>query len=136
MEHLIRIEHIGIAVKDLAAAEALYTKLLGAEPYKREAVESEGVMTSFFRTGHNKIELLESTRPDGPIATAIEKRGEGIHHIAFEVADIRAEMDRLKAEGFILLNEEPKRGADNKLVCFIHPKSAGGVLVELCQEIV
>jgi len=134
MEHLIRIEHIGIAVKDLAAAEALYTKLLGAEPYKREAVESEGVMTSFFRTGPNKIELLESTRPDGPIATAIEKRGEGIHHIAFEVADIRAEMARLKSEGFTLLSEEPKPGADNKLVCFIHPKSAGGVLVELCQE--
>lgn len=134
MEHLIRIEHIGIAVKDLVAAEALYTKLLGAEPYKREAVESEGVITSFFRTGPNKIELLESTRSDGPIAKAIEKRGEGIHHIAFEVADIRAEMARLKAEGFTLLSEEPKPGADNKLVCFIHPKSAGGVLVELCQE--
>jgi methylmalonyl-CoA/ethylmalonyl-CoA epimerase len=134
MEHLIRIEHIGIAVKNLASAEALYTKLLGAEPYKREAVESEGVITSFFKTGPNKIELLESTRPDGPIAKAIEKRGEGIHHIAFEVADIRAEMARLKAEGFTLLSEEPKPGADNKLVCFIHPKSAGGVLVELCQE--
>lgn len=136
MEHLIRIEHIGIAVKDLNTAEALYTRLLGEGPYKREAVESEGVMTSFFRTGPNKIELLESTRPDGPIAKAIEKRGEGIHHIAFEVADIHAEMDRLRAEGFVLLNEEPKRGADNKLVCFVHPKSAGGVLVELCQEIV
>jgi len=135
MEHLIRIEHIGIAVKDLSAAEELYTKLLGEPPYKREAVESEGVITSFFRTGPNKIELLESTRPDGPIAKAIEKRGEGIHHIAFEVADIRAEMERLKAEGFTLLNAEPKRGADNKLVCFVHPKSAGGVLVELCQEI-
>jgi methylmalonyl-CoA/ethylmalonyl-CoA epimerase len=135
MEHLLRIEHIGIAVKDLASAEAVYTKLLGEGPYKREAVESEGVMTSFFRSGPNKIELLESTRPDGPIAKAIEKRGEGIHHIAFEVADIRAEMARLKAEGFTLLNEEPKRGADNKLVCFIHPKSAHGVLVELTQEI-
>jgi methylmalonyl-CoA/ethylmalonyl-CoA epimerase len=135
MEHLIRIEHIGIAVKDLNTAEALYTRLLGEGPYKREAVESEGVMTSFFRTGPNKIELLESTRPDGPIAKAIEKRGEGIHHIAFEVADIHAEMERLRAEGFILLNEEPKQGADNKLVCFVHPKSAGGVLVELCQEI-
>jgi methylmalonyl-CoA/ethylmalonyl-CoA epimerase len=131
---MIRVEHIGIAVKDLDAAEALYTKLLGEAPYKREAVESEGVITSFFHTGPNKIELLESTRPDGPIAKAIEKRGEGIHHIAFEVADIRAEMARLKAEGFTLLNEEPKPGADNKLVCFIHPKSAGGVLVELCQE--
>ncbi|MBL7958341.1 MAG: methylmalonyl-CoA epimerase [Flavobacteriales bacterium] len=135
MEHLLRIEHIGIAVKELGAAEALYAKLLGSPPYKREAVESEGVITSFFKAGPNKIELLESTRPDGPIARAIEKRGEGIHHIAFEVADIRVEMARLKAEGFTLLNEEPKRGADNKLVCFVHPKSAGGVLVELCQEI-
>ncbi len=135
MERLLRIEHIGIAVKDLAAAEEIYQKLLGAPSYKREAVESEGVMTSFFRTGPNKIELLESTRPDGPIAKAIEKRGDGIHHIAFEVADIRAEMARLKAEGFTLLNDEPKRGADNKLVCFVHPKSANGVLVELCQEI-
>ncbi|MBL7956079.1 MAG: methylmalonyl-CoA epimerase [Flavobacteriales bacterium] len=132
---MIRIEHIGIAVKDLAAAEELYHKLLGTPSYKREAVESEGVITSFFQVGPNKIELLESTRSDGPIAKAIEKRGEGIHHIAYEVADIRAEMARLKAEGFILLNEEPKRGADNKLVCFVHPKSAGGVLVELCQEI-
>ena len=133
---MLRIEHIGIAVKDLAAAEEVYAKLLGSPSYKREAVESEGVITSFFRTGPNKIELLESTRPDGPIAKAIEKRGEGIHHIAFEVADIRAEMARLKADGFTLLNEEPKRGADNKLVCFIHPKSANGVLVELCQEVV
>lgn len=131
---IIRVEHIGIAVKDLATAEDLYTKLLGEAPYKREEVVSEGVVTSFFRTGPNKIELLESTRPDGPIARAIEKRGEGIHHIAFEVDDIRAEMDRLRAEGFTLLNEEPKPGADNKLVCFVHPKSAGGVLVELCQE--
>lgn len=133
---MIRIEHIGIAVKDLEQAEALYAKLLGAPSYKREAVESEGVITSFFRVGPNKIELLESTRPDGPIAKAIDKRGEGIHHIAYEVADIHAEMARLKDEGFILLNDEPKRGADNKLVCFVHPKSANGVLVELCQEIV
>lgn len=132
---MIRIEHIGIAVKDLGEAEELYAKLLGNAPYKREEVESEGVSTSFFQVGPNKIELLESTRPDGPIAKAIEKRGEGIHHIAFEVEDIHAEMERLKAEGFTLLNEEPKRGADNKLVCFIHPKSANGVLVELCQEI-
>lgn len=132
---MIRIEHIGIAVKDLAAAEEIYTRLLGTASYKREEVESEGVITSFFSAGPNKIELLESTRLDGPIAKAIEKRGEGIHHIAFEVTDIRAEMARLKAEGFILLNEEPKRGADNKLVCFVHPKSANGVLVELCQEI-
>jgi len=132
---MIRIEHIGIAVNDLEKAEEVYARLLGSPSYKREAVESEGVLTSFFRTGPNKIELLESTRPDGPIAKAIEKRGEGIHHIAFEVADIRAEMARLKSEGFTLLNEEPKRGADNKLVCFVHPKSANGVLVELCQEI-
>lgn len=131
---MIRIEHIGIAVRDLAAAEEIYARLLGASSYKRETVESEGVITSFFKAGPNKIELLEPTKADGPIAKAIEKRGEGIHHIAFEVADIRAEMTRLKAEGFILLNEEPKRGADNKLVCFVHPKSANGVLVELCQE--
>ena len=132
---MIRIEHIGIAVKDLEQAEQVYAKLLGSPSYKREVVEREGVITSFFRTGPNKIELLESTRPDGPIAKAIEKRGEGLHHIAFEVADIRAEMARLKAEGFQLLSEEPKPGADNKLVCFVHPKSANGVLVELTQEI-
>lgn len=132
---MIRIEHIGIAVKDLDHAEELYAKLLGASSYKREAVESEGVVTSFFQVGPNKIELLESTRDDGPIAKAIAKRGEGIHHVAFEVEDIHAEMKRLRAEGFTLLNEEPKRGADNKLVCFVHPKSANGVLVELCQEI-
>ena len=132
---MIRIEHIGIAVKDLDKAENIYAQLLGTASYKREVVESEGVITSFFKTGPNKIELLESTRPDGPIAKAIEKRGEGIHHIAFEVEDIYAEMERLKSDGFILLNEEPKRGADNKLVCFVHPKSANGVLVELCQEI-
>lgn len=132
---MIRIEHIGVAVKDLDKAEGVYTRLLGEAPYKREEVESEGVITSFFRSGPNKIELLESTRPDGPIAKAIEKRGEGIHHVAFEVADIRAEMERLRAEGFTVLNEEPKRGADNKLVCFVHPKDTNGVLVELCQEI-
>jgi methylmalonyl-CoA/ethylmalonyl-CoA epimerase len=132
---MIRIEHIGIAVKDLEKAEQVYAKLLGSPSYKREVVEREGVITSFFRTGPNKIELLESTRPDGPIAKAIEKRGEGIHHIAFEVADIRAEMARLKAEGFQLLSDEPKPGADNKLVCFVHPKSVNGVLVELTQDI-
>ena len=132
---MLRIEHIGIAVSDLAKAEEIYAKLLGAPSYKREAVESEGVITSFFQVGENKIELLESTGPDGHIARSIVKRGEGIHHIAFEVADIRAEMARLKAEGFQLLSEEPKRGADNKLVCFVHPKSANGVLVELTQEI-
>lgn len=132
---MIRIEHLGIAVSDLNAAEKAWTELLGVAPYKREAVESEGVMTSFFLAGPNKIELLQSTRMDGPIAKAIEKRGEGIHHVAFEVEDIRAEMARLKAAGLQLLSEEPRRGADNKLVCFIHPRSAGGVLVELTQEI-
>ncbi|MBK8531051.1 MAG: methylmalonyl-CoA epimerase [Flavobacteriales bacterium] len=130
---LIRIEHIGIAVKDLTKAEELYARLLGSASYKREEVASEGVITSFFQVGPNKIELLESTRPDGPIAKAIEKRGEGMHHIAFEVTDIKAEMARLKAEGFTLLNEEPKRGADNKWVCFIHPKSANGVSARECS---
>ena len=132
---MIRIEHIGIAVSDLGKAEDLFTGLLGEGPYKREEVESEGVTTSFFRSGPNKIELLESTRPDSAIAKAIAKRGEGVHHIAFEVADIRAEMARLKAKGFQLLSDEPGKGADNKLVCFVHPKSANGVLVELTQEI-
>ena len=133
---MIRVEHIGIAVKDLATAEETYAKLLGSVSYKREAVEREGVITSFFQVGPNKVELLESTSPDGPIAKAIEKRGEGLHHIAFEVADIRKEMERLRAEGFQLLSEEPKTGANNKLVCFVHPKSANGVLIELTQEIV
>lgn len=132
MEH---IEHIGIAVKDLDQAETLYARLLGCASYKREAVESQGVMTSFFHVGESKIELLGSTHPGSTIDKAIAKRGEGIHHIAFAVKDIRAEMARLKAEGFVLLNEEPQPGADNKLVCFIHPKSVSGVLVELCQEI-
>ena len=132
---LNQVEHIGIAVRDLADANALYTRLLGVEPYKMEEVETEGVMTSFFRTGETKIELLMATRPDSPIAAYLDKRGEGIHHIAFDVADIHAEMARLKQEGFRLLNDEPKRGADNKLICFIHPKSAGGVLVVLCQSI-
>ena len=132
---MIRIEHLGIAVSDLAKAEETYTRLLGVPPYKREAVEREGVTTSFFQVGPNKIELLESTTPDGPIAKAITKRGEGIHHVAFEVEDIHAEMARLKADGFQLLSDEPKPGADNKLVCFVHPKSANGVLVELTQEI-
>ncbi len=130
-----KVEHIGIAVSDLAEANALYERLLGVPPYKEETVETEGVRTSFFRTGPTKIELLEATRPDSPIARFLEKRGPGIHHVAFEVRDIRAEMDRLRQAGFQLLNDEPKRGADNKLVCFVHPKSAGGVLVELCQSI-
>jgi len=129
------VEHIGIAVKDFAQANGLYYKLLGVEPYKTEFVESEGVNTSFFKVGETKIELLEATNPDSAIAKFIEKRGEGIHHIAFEVDDILAEMERLKNEGFVLLNEAPKKGADNKLVCFVHPKSANGVLIELTQEI-
>ena len=130
-----KIEHIGIAVKDLEKGNDLYKKLLGKAHYKIEEVASEGVKTSFFKVGFNKIELLEATNPDSPIAKFIEKRGEGIHHIAYAVKDIRKEMKRLKKEGFKLLNEEHKKGADNKLVCFVHPKTAGGVLVELCQEI-
>ncbi|MEZ0541954.1 methylmalonyl-CoA epimerase [Fibrella arboris] len=133
------VEHIGIAVRDLAASNALFTSLFDTQPYKSEEVASEGVLTSFFRfngeSGQAKIELLVPTRPDSPIATYLEKRGEGIHHLAFEVADIEAEMARLKAEGFTLLNETPKRGADNKLVCFLHPKTTNGVLIELCQEL-
>lgn len=130
-----KIEHIGIAVKDLEKANDLYAKLMGSPHYKVEEVEREGVRTSFFQNGPNKIELLESTHTDGPIAKFIEKKGEGIHHIAFAVADIRAEMKRLAAEGFQLLSEEPKKGADNKWVVFLHPKSTNGVLIELCQEI-
>ena len=130
-----KIEHIGIAVKDLEAANRTYAALLGIAHYKTETVESEGVDTSFFRVGESKIELLAATREDSPIAKFLEKRGEGIHHIAFEVKDIRAELQRLKGEGFVLLNEEPKKGADNKMVCFVHPKSANGVLIELTQEI-
>ncbi len=131
-----QIEHIGIAVKNLEFSNNLFTKLLGITPYKQESVESEGVMTSFFQTGQTKIELLEATNPESPIAKFIEKKGEGIHHIAFEVADILTEMERLKSEGFILLNEVPKKGADNKLVCFLHPKATNSVLVELCQSII
>jgi methylmalonyl-CoA/ethylmalonyl-CoA epimerase len=130
-----RIEHIGIAVKNLSSASDLYEKLLGISPYKEELVESENVNTSFFQVGDNKIELLEATDANSPIAKFIDKRGEGIHHIAFDVDDILLEMERLKSEGFILLNEQPKLGADNKLVCFVHPKSTNGVLIELCQEI-
>lgn len=130
-----KVEHIGIAVKDIAVSCQLYEKLLGTSCYKQELVESEGVDTAFFRTGENKIELLSATTADSPIAKFLEKKGEGIHHIAFDVTDIVAEMERLKNEGFTLLNEVPKRGADNKLVCFVHPKGTNGVLVELCQEI-
>lgn len=132
---MIRLEHIGIAVRSLDTSNALFEKLLGEPPYKTEEVASESVLTSFFKTGNSKVELLEATSPDSAIAKYLEKRGEGIHHVAFEVADIHAEMQRLEKEGFTLLNKEPKRGADNKLVCFVHPKSANGVLVELCQSI-
>ncbi len=130
-----KIEHLGIAVRDLEKSNDLYAKLLGTKHYKVESVDSEGVNTSFFKIGQSKIELLEASKPDSPIAKFIKKRGEGIHHIAFEVADVEAEMKRLSEAGFQLLNEKPKRGADNKLVCFVHPKSANGVLIELCQEI-
>lgn len=131
----MKVEHIGIAIKDLENSNNLFAKLFGESHYKVESVESEGVSTSFFKCGTTKIELLEATRPDSPIAKFIEKRGEGIHHIAFEVEDIHAEMKRLAGEGFTILNPEPKKGADNKLVCFLHPKTTNGVLVELCQEI-
>ncbi len=131
----MKLEHIGIAVKDLEASNALFKQLFGKRHYKTEEVESEGVKTSFFKTGSSKIELLEASNENSAIAKFIEKRGEGIHHIAFEVKDIHAEMKRLEGEGFRILNKEPKRGADNKLVCFLHPKSANGVLVELCQSI-
>ncbi|GAB4002523.1 methylmalonyl-CoA epimerase [Spirosoma daeguense] len=132
---LTNVEHIGIAVRDIAASNELFSKLLNVAPYKAETVASEGVTTSFFQINQTKIELLEATNPDSPIAKFLEKKGEGIHHVAFEVEDIESEMTRLKAEGFTLLNEAPKRGADNKLVCFLHPKGTNGVLVELCQEI-
>ena len=131
---MLKIEHIGIAVKDLNNSNELFKKLFGQAHYKTEEVQTEGVNTSFFQIGENKIELLVATSPDSPIAKFIEKKGEGIHHIAFDVADIRAEMKRLESEGFVLLNQEPKPGADNKLVCFLHPKGTNGVLIELCQE--
>lgn len=130
-----KIEHIGIAVKNLHQATDLYTRLLGVAAYKTETVESENVTTAFFQVGESKIELLEATDSESVICKFIEKKGEGLHHMALEVEDIVAEMERLKNEGFVLLNETPKKGADNKLVCFLHPKSITGVLVELCQEI-
>lgn len=129
-----KIEHIGIAVKDIAGAGMIYEKLLNTKVYKIETVASEGVKTAFLKSGPNKIELLEASSADSPIHKFIEKRGEGIHHIAFDVEDIAAEMERLKKEGFVLLNDKPKEGADNKLVCFLHPKGANGVLIELCQS--
>lgn len=130
-----KIEHIGIAVKDLQASNLLFEKLFGAPAYKEEDVVSEGVKTSFFQNGPNKIELLEATNPESPIAKFIEKKGEGIHHIAFDVTDIVVEIARLESEGFVVLNPVPKKGADNKLVAFLHPKTTNGVLIELCQEI-
>jgi methylmalonyl-CoA/ethylmalonyl-CoA epimerase len=131
---MLKVEHIGIAVRSLGASIPLFEKLLNTTCYKQESVESENVVTAFFMQGENKIELLESTSETGVIQKFIEKKGEGIHHIAFEVEDIFSEMQRLKDEGFVLLNEQPKEGADNKLVCFLHPKGTNGVLVELCQE--
>lgn len=129
-----KIEHIGIAVKDFQKSNELFQKLLGKEHFKTEIVEGEGVETSFFKVGETKVELLQATRQDSPIAKYLEKKSEGIHHIAFDVEDIYAEMARLKAEGFEILNENPKEGADNKLVVFLHPRSTNGVLVELCQD--
>lgn len=131
---MLQIEHIGIAVKNLEKSNELFRKLLGKPHYKVETVESEGVNTSFFMMGNNKVELLEATKPESPIAKFIEKKGEGMHHIAFAVKDIHTEMKRLEQEGFVLINKEPKPGADNKLVCFLHPKTTNGVLIELCQE--
>ncbi len=130
-----KIEHIGIAVKNLETSNLLFENILGIAPYKEETVLSEGVKTSFFKKGPNKIELLEATNDESPIAKFIEKRGEGIHHIAFAVDDIESEIKRLKNQGFTILNENPKKGADNKLVVFLHPKETNGVLIELCQEI-
>ncbi|MEM7549316.1 MAG: methylmalonyl-CoA epimerase [Bacteroidota bacterium] len=129
-----RIEHLGIAVKDLEKSNSLFTSIFGEAPYKSEEVASEGVKTSFFKIGESKIELLEASSPESAINKFIKKKGEGIHHIAFEVDDIQAEMKRLEGEGFQLLNDQPKNGADNKLVCFLHPKSSNGVLIELTQE--
>jgi methylmalonyl-CoA/ethylmalonyl-CoA epimerase len=130
-----KIEHIGIAVKNLTNSIDIYQRLLNADCYKTELVASEYVNTAFFKTGENKVELLEATSPESAIAKFIEKKGEGIHHIAFAVDDIIEEMERLRKEGFTLLNEQPKKGADNKMVCFVHPKDTSGVLIELCQEI-
>jgi methylmalonyl-CoA/ethylmalonyl-CoA epimerase len=130
-----QVEHIGIAVSSLKDAVPLFEKLLNTHCYKTETVAGENVQTAFFQTGETKLELLESTTPDGVIAKFIQKKGEGIHHIAFEVEDIVAEMSRLKEEGFVLLNEKPKPGADNKIVCFLHPKNTNGVLIELCQTV-
>lgn len=134
IESIKKVEHIGIAVKDFTISIPLFEKILNTACYKQETVESENVNTAFFKKGETKIELLESSSDDGVINKFIEKKGEGIHHIAFDVEDIYAEMERLKKEGFVLLNETPKLGADNKLVCFLHPKNTNGVLIELCME--
>lgn len=131
-----KIEHIGIAVKDIEKSNELFAALFNKKPYKHEEVKSEHVITSFFQTGESKIELLQATHEDSAIAKFIEKKGEGIHHIAFDVTDIHAELKRLEKEGFTIITKEPKKGADNKLVAFLHPKYTNGVLVELCQEIV
>ena len=130
----MKLEHIGIAVKSLGLSDELFTKLLGKESYKKETVEREGVVTSFYETGESKIELLEASKDESPISKFIDKKGEGIHHLAFGVENIVEEVQRLKKEGFQFISEEPKEGADNKLVVFLHPKSTNGVLVELCQE--
>ena len=130
-----KIEHIGIAVKNLVEANKIYEQLLGTQPYKMETVDSEGVNTSFFKTGESKVELLQATKDESAIGKFIAKKGEGIHHIAFAVKDIYKEIKRLKEDGYNIINESPKKGADNKLVCFIHPKNTKGVLIELCQEI-
>lgn len=132
---MLKVEHIGIAVKNMQDAVSVFEKLLNTPCYKTEQVQTEKVNTAFFQKGETKIELLESTDPNGVIAKFIERKGEGLHHIAFDVADIKAEMKRLQNEGFVLLNEEPKAGADNKLVCFLHPKGTNGVLIELCQSV-
>ena len=131
----LKIEHVGIAVKDLEKSNLLFEALLGSQPYKTEEVLAEGVLVSFFRTGDSKIELLQALNENSPIAKFINKKGEGIHHLAFEVADIRAAMEKMKQTGFELLSEEPKLGADNKWICFLHPKTTNGVLIELCQEV-
>lgn len=130
----MKLEHIGIAVKSLGVSDELFSKLLGKESYKKETVEREGVVTSFYETGESKIELLEASNPESPISKFIDKKGEGIHHLAFGVENIVEEVKRLKKEGFQFISEEPKEGADNKLVVFLHPKSTNGVLVELCEE--
>ena len=130
-----KIEHIGIAVKNLDEANKIYEQLLGSPPYKMETVDSEGVNTSFFKTGESKVELLQATKDESAIAKFIAKKGEGIHHIAFAVEDIHKEIKRLKEDGYAIINESPKKGADNKLICFVHPKNTKGLLIELCQEI-